>query len=94
MVGTAESLAFAPTDEILSDTVQGAIEEVRQKSRYVHTQSSASTVWHITHNMRFFPSVTIVDSGENYVVGDVEYIDWNSLELTFTHLFAGKAYLS
>lgn len=94
LVGTAESLAFAPTDEILSDTVQGAIEEVRQKSRYVHTQSSASTVWHITHNMRFFPSVTIVDSGENYVVGDVEYIDWNSLELTFTHLFAGKAYLS
>jgi hypothetical protein len=94
LIGTAESLAFAPTDEISSTTVQDAIEEVRQKSRYVHTQSSASTVWHITHNMKFFPNVTIVDSGENYVVGDVEYIDWNSLELTFTHLFAGKAYLS
>ena len=94
LVGSAEGLSFTPTDEILSTTVQEAIEEVREKSRYVHTQSSASTVWHITHNMKFFPNVTIVDSGENYVVGDVEYIDWNSLDLTFSHSFAGKAYLS
>jgi hypothetical protein len=94
LIGSAEGLSFSPTDEISSTTVQEAIEEVREKSRYVHTQSSASTVWYITHNMKFFPSVTIVDSGENYVVGDVEYIDWNSVELTFTHSFAGKAYLS
>lgn len=94
LIATSEGISFTPTDEILSITVQDAIEEVREKSRYVHTQSSASTVWHITHNMRFFPNVTIVDSGDNYVVGDVEYIDWNSLDLTFTHSFAGKAYLS
>jgi hypothetical protein len=94
LVGSAEGLSFTPTDEILSNTVQDAIEEVRQKSRYVHTQSSASTLWSITHNMRFFPNVTIVDSGDNYVVGDVRYINWNSLELTFSHSFAGKAYLS
>jgi hypothetical protein len=94
LIATSEGISFTPTDEILSTTVQEAIEEVREKSRYVHTQSSASTVWHITHNMKFFPNVTIVDSGENYVVGDVEYIDWNSLDLTFSHSFAGKAYLS
>lgn len=90
----ATSISFEPTSEISSTTVQGAIEEVRDKSKYVHTQASASVQWNITHNLKFYPSVTIVDSGENYVVGDVQYIDWNNLVLTFTHSFAGKAYLS
>lgn len=90
----ALSVEFIPTDEISSTTVQGAIEEVRAKSKYVHTQPSATTQWNIQHNLKFYPNVTIVDSGENYVVGDVQYLDWNNLVVTFTHSFAGKAYLS
>ena len=91
---TAENVDFTPNAEISSINVQDAIEEVRSKSKYIHTQASAATVWNITHNLKFFPSVTIVDSGENYVIGDVQYIDSNNLTLTFAHLFGGKAYLS
>lgn len=91
---SSENLPFEPTDEIFSTTVQGAIEEVRAKSRFVHTQYSASTVWHITHNLYFYPNVSVVDSGENVVYGDVQYIDKNNLTVTFTHSFAGKAYIS
>ena len=91
---TAAAIEFSPTDEISSTTVQGAIEEVRFKSKYVHTQASAATQWNIQHNLKFYPNVTIVDSGENYVVGDIQYLDWNNLVVTFTHSFAGKAYLS
>lgn len=94
LVASSQGISFTPTDEISSITVQDAIEEVRAKSKHVHTQSSASTTWNITHNLKFYPNVTIVDSGENYVVGDVQYIDWNNVVLTFTHSFAGKAYLS
>lgn len=94
LVASSQGISFTPTDEIESITVQDAIEEVRAKSKHVHTQSSASTTWNITHNLKFYPNVTIVDSGENYVVGDVQYIDWNNVVLTFTHSFAGKAYLS
>lgn len=90
----AGAISFAPTAEISSTTVQAAIEEVRAKSKYVHTQAAASTQWNIQHNLQFYPNVTIVDSGENYVVGDVQYIDWNNLVVTFAHSFAGKAYLS
>jgi hypothetical protein len=90
----ATGVEFVPTSEISSTTVQEAIEEVRAKSKYVHTQSTASTVWNIQHNLKFFPNVTIVDSGENYVIGDVQYVDWNNLTVTFSHLFGGKAYLS
>lgn len=90
----ASNITFTPTSEITSVNVQTAIEEVRAKSKYVHTQASASTSWTITHNLSFYPNVTIVDSGENYVVGDVQYTNENSLLVTFAHSFAGKAYLS
>ena len=94
MVGSASTLEFTPTNEISSTTVQGAIEEVRAKSKYVHNQATAATVWNIQHNLKFFPNVTIVDSGENYVIGDVQYVDFNNVIVTFAHLFGGKAYLS
>jgi len=94
LLAGADSIAFTPTDEITSTNVQDAIEEVRDKSKYVHTQSSAQTTWTITHNLQFYPSVTIVDSGGNYVIGDVQYTTLNALIVTFAHSFAGKAYLS
>jgi hypothetical protein len=94
LLDSAEGISFVPTDEILSINIQDAIEEVRAKSKFVYTQASASILWDITHNLRFFPNVTIVDSGENFVIGDVEYVNQNRLLVTFTHSFAGKAYLS
>lgn len=91
---SAEFLPFTPTDEILSTNVQDAIEEVRAKSYYVHNQPTAATTWNIAHNLAFYPSVMIVDSGDNYVVGDINYIDENNIVVTLGHSFAGKAYLS
>ena len=90
----ASSIEFEPTEDILSTNVQDAIVEVRFKSKFVYEQPSASTIWHITHNLMFFPNITVVDSGENFVIGDVQYIDENNLTVTFAHSFAGKAYLS
>jgi len=90
----AGTVDFVPTDEILSTNVQDAIEEVRDISKYVHVQASASVLWDITHNLRFYPNVTIVDSGDNFVVGDVNYLSINRLQVTFAHSFGGKAYLS
>jgi len=59
---------------------------------YIHTQGIASNVWLITHNMNKFPAVTVVDSAENQVIGDIEYIDENRVMVTFTGAFKGKAY--
>ena len=92
--GSATNISFTPTSEITSTTVQAAIEEVRSRSRFVHTQASASTTWSITHNMRFFPNVSIVDSAQSKVIGEVTYISENALTVTFSHTFSGKAYLS
>jgi len=91
---SATNISFTPTSEITSTNIQAAIEELRSRSRFVHTQASASTTWSITHNMRFFPNVSIVDSAESKVIGEVTYISENALTVTFSHSFSGKAYLS
>jgi len=61
---------------------------------YTHTQIAASSSWSVTHNLGKFPSVSIVDSGNHVVIGDVEYINSNELIITFTSAFSGKAYLN
>jgi sulfite reductase alpha subunit-like flavoprotein len=61
---------------------------------YTHNQSSAQSTWNITHNLGKFPSLSVVDSSKNVVIGDVQYIDANSLSVTFTAAFSGKAYMN
>jgi hypothetical protein len=61
---------------------------------YAHTQSVASATWTITHNLGYRPAVSVVDSGGNYVVGDVNYISTNALTISFSSPFGGSAYLS
>lgn len=61
---------------------------------YTHNQTVAAEDWHITHNMGKKPSVTIVDSANTYVVGEVTYVDSNSLHVRFKYAFKGKAYLN
>lgn len=61
---------------------------------YTHTQASAAATWTITHNLGKYPSVTIVDSGGDQVLGEVEYTSVNQLVVSFSAAFAGKAYLN
>lgn len=61
---------------------------------FVHNQISASSSWTITHNLGKHPTVSIVDSGGNWVVGDIVYTSTNELTINFTATFSGKAYLN
>ena len=70
-----------------------SIEELKDKS-FVYVQMSSSKTWNITHNLDKYPSVMIVDSANTVVVGNIEYISNNELELTFLSEFSGKAYLN
>lgn len=68
---------------------QGAVDK-----KYVHTQGVASNTWVINHNLEKFPSVTIVDSANTVVIGDINYNTENQLTVTFNGSFSGKAYLN
>lgn len=61
---------------------------------YKHVQGVASSVWTVTHNLGKFPSVTVVDSAGTEWVGDVKYLNDNSLTISFTVAFSGIAYLN
>lgn len=61
---------------------------------YRHTQRTSSDTWTINHNLNKYPSVSIVDSSGNVVVGDIRYVDVNTVVLEFKGAFSGKAYLN
>jgi hypothetical protein len=62
------------------------------QEHYTHTQNTSSNVWVVNHNLGKNPAVSIVDTGGNEVEGDVLYVNLNSLTLTFSAPFSGKAY--
>jgi hypothetical protein len=61
---------------------------------YLHDQTSASATWNVTHSLNKNPSVTVVDTAGTEVVGEVDYLTLNSLTITFTAPFSGKAFLN
>lgn len=67
---------------------------IKGVTTYTHVQNSASDRWDIDHGLGRFPSVSIVDSAGSLIYGDVTYNDENSLTVTFTSAFSGKAYLN
>ena len=83
------SIANQPTSTI---SVAGLV--AGSDKHFIFTQSIPESIWEITHNLGKKPSVTVVDSGDSVVVGEVEYINLNSVRLTFAGAFSGKAYFN
>tara|TARA_R110002167_G_scaffold5222_1_gene24434 strand:+ start:2203 stop:2559 length:357 start_codon:yes stop_codon:yes gene_type:complete len=66
---------------------------------FTYNQEGSSHTWVITHNLGYFPSVTVVDSGNSVVIGCVTYNSVNQLTVQFHEAgvlsaFSGKAYLN
>lgn len=63
-------------------------------SHFTYTQVIPSATWDVTHNLNKKPSVTVVDSADSVVIGDVQYLNNNEVRLTFVGAFSGKAYFN
>lgn len=61
---------------------------------FIFNQESSANVWNINHNLNKRPSVTIVDTGGNEVIGDVIYTSLNNIVIHFSNPFSGTAYLN
>jgi hypothetical protein len=61
---------------------------------FVYEKVLPSEQWVIKHSLNKHPSVTIVDSAENIVYGNIEYVSDNEIIITFSAGFSGKAYLN
>ena len=88
------SITGAETKTINLNQRDGGSVSVSYTDTYVHTQGSPSSSWSINHNMNKYPSVTVIDSGNNEVVGDIVYTSLNSVVINFSGAFSGTAYFN
>ena len=63
-------------------------------ANYVHSQGVPAAQWVITHNLGKKTSVTVVDSADQVVIGQVKYNSNNQVTLDFQSAFSGKAYFN
>lgn len=76
----------------VSNIYAGAINQTTVSFRFV--QGTASTTWAITHNLGYYPNVTVVDSTATVCEGDIVYTNANTITITFSQAISGVAYLS
>lgn len=61
---------------------------------YTYTQPFETKSWSIQHNLNKYPSVMVVDKNLCQIWGDVQYLDLNTVRITFTENFTGQAFLN
>ena len=61
---------------------------------FTFTQAAPALVWIVNHNLGKNPSVSIVDNAGEEVYAQVDYTNLNSLTITFTQAFSGKAFMN
>lgn len=61
---------------------------------FVYTQSTPATTWVVTHNLNKYAAVSVVDTNDNEVYCSVDYDSLNTVTLTFSTPFSGKAFFN
>lgn len=62
-------------------------------STFQWMQPVPAAVWVINHGLNSFPSVTVLDPGNEQLFGSVDYVDDDNLTITFSSPQAGVALL-
>jgi len=63
-------------------------------SGYIFTQGTPSATWSIAHALGKFPGVSMVNTINELIEGDVTYTDSNNIIVQFSTAIDGKAYLT
>jgi len=63
-------------------------------ANYVHSQGVPASQWVINHDLGKKCSVTVVDSANQVVIGQITYNSDNQITLDFQGSFSGKAFFN
>ena len=63
-------------------------------ANHVQTQGSPAAQWVVDHNLGKKCSVTVIDSANEVVIGQVTYNSDNRVTLDFDGSFSGKAFFN
>ena len=88
------NLTSPTAGEVLKYDGSKWIDGADEAPSYTHTQSIASAVWTIAHNLGFKPSVELLDTGSQEIEGDVVHLSQNVCIAYFTTPTAGFARLN
>ena len=89
LIGNSKTTAITP------NTLKKVIDELGVvDSHFTFEQNIASDIWEINHNLNKKPAIMTVDSADNVVIGEEQYIDNNNVIIRFNSKFKGKAYLN
>lgn len=69
-------------------------EEETDDKHFIYHQRVASNVWVVEHNLNKYPSVTTVDSAGTIIIGQVIYVDPNTIVVTFNIKLTGTVFLN
>lgn len=89
-----ETLTFESANTGLAIAVSNNKLTFTAKLGYVFVQSTPSATWTINHDLNKYPSVSIVDSANDEVIGEVNYTSTTQVVVSFSAAFSGKAFLN
>lgn len=90
-----EKLGAGATEPTFGKVLRGDANGSSWQDRtFRHVQIAAANIWTINHNMACRPSVTVVDSAGTRIFGEIEYLNDNTVRVSFTAQFSGEAYLN
>ena len=75
------------SEEILEEIHRGG-------NTFIFEFDASQSTWRIRHNLNKKPSITVVDSADTVMTCAKEFIDMNTVEITFNAPFKGTAYLN
>lgn len=61
---------------------------------YIHSQVALASTWTVAHNLGKYPSIEVVDTGDNVIIPNIHYDSINQLTLTFAAATSGKVYVN
>jgi hypothetical protein len=61
-------------------------------AQFIHYQDVPAASWTIAHNLSGYPSVSVVDSANRLVFGEVTYLTQDTVRIDFSAGFSGRAY--
>jgi hypothetical protein len=81
--------------QVLSSTATGTAWTADAGDKtFVFNQGVPASTWTINHTLDKFPSITVVSTANQVVIGDASYTSTTQVVITFAAGFAGKAYLN
>lgn len=85
---------LAPVTSLETQILQVVSTSGLADATHVHTQMVAATEWTILHNLNKLPAVTIIDTAGSVVIGDVFYVNLNTVKINLTAAMSGTASLN